>query len=196
MEQIFICPRTSNSCSLPGTPARGILGCAVRGVWVVQLHELLMKTHTDLKNLTQRQRTDCFFLGGHKTYSPFHTSTRNSCNMRTLISLWWLRNITDDRILKTSLRIWLYWLQWRRDTYKWSCTREGKSTTDWKHDKGVADCTLKKNKKQEAFLIPLMKKISLGFFFLKFLPSYVSFTFLSHLFPLKIPEHFLYVQMN
>lgn len=148
MEQLFICPRTCNSCSLPGTPARGVLGCAVRGVWVVQLHELLMKTHTDLKNLTQRRRIGCSFLGGHKTYSPLHTSTRNNCSMRTLISLWWLKNITDDHILKTSLRIWLYWLQWWRDTYKWSCTWEGKSTTDWKHDKGVADCMLKKTKKR------------------------------------------------
>lgn len=160
MEQLFICPHTCNSCSLPGTPARGVLGCAVRGVWVVQLHELLMKTHTDLKNLTQRQCIGCSFLGGHKTYAPLHTSTRSNCSMRTRISLWWLKNITDDYILKTSLRIWLYW--WR-DTYKWSCTWEGKSTTDWKHDKGVADCTLKK-KKKEAFLIPLMKKISLRFF--------------------------------
>lgn len=42
------------------------------------------------------------------------TATQSNCKMGTRISLW-LKNITDDHILKPFLRIWLYWLRWWKE---------------------------------------------------------------------------------
>ena len=185
-------PRLSPPCLTPALCGQSSQEpcCAARQSGA-RLPELLMKTHADLKGITQRQRhSPC--LSGHKASSPPALLPRATAR-------WELEFLFD---WKTSQMI-TFWspslgsdctdYDDERNAYKWSYTWEGKSTTDWKHDKVVAECTVKKN--QEAFLIPLMKNISLGFCFFKFPLSYVSFTFLSQLFPLKTPEHFLYVQL-
>ena len=110
VEQLFVCPPMHNSSSLQA------LQPALLGVpWGSQSGSAAWAADENTHRPERPSpRGSCTAIPcGHKALST-RTSTQNNCNMGTLISLW-LKNITDDHILKTFLRVWLYWLWWWKE---------------------------------------------------------------------------------
>ena len=66
------------------------------------------------KSITSRKLQKPPIPGWSQDSLSTRTSTQNN-NMGSLIALWWWKNIPDDHILKPSLRIRLYHLQWWRE---------------------------------------------------------------------------------